>query len=247
MADYQRAFHVVLKETKINSLKEKQVEILETILNNNNCLAILPTGYGKSLPYQLYLPVIRALGDDWSKKKNSKVIVCCPLTSIMEDQVKKLKQTTLVSAEYLGSSPEADSAISNGDVDLIYGSPELLVGNVQRREIIQKLDVSLIVIDEFHTIATWGGMGNEEEAFRKWFRHLGELRSMFPNAVLLALSATCTKIIEKRVLNVLGIDKKTIKSIRLSPNKENIKFIVNKIPNSMESAMFWVMEALLTK
>lgn len=71
-------------------------------------------------------------------------------------------------------------------------------------------------------------MGNEDDAFRKWFRHLGELRSMFPNAVLLALSATCTKTIEKRVLNVLGIDKKNVKFFRLSPNKENIKFVVKK-------------------
>lgn len=53
-------------------------------------------------------------------------------------------------------------------------------------------------------------MGNEDDAFRKWFRHLGELRAMFPNAVLLALSATCTKTIKKRVLNVLGIDKKNV-------------------------------------
>lgn len=62
-------------------------------------------------------------------------------------------------------------------------------------------------------------MGNEDDAFRKWFRHLGELRSMFPNAVLLALSATFTKTIKIRVLNVLGIDKKNVKFFR--PNKEN--------------------------
>lgn len=87
-------------------------------------------------------------------------------------------------------------------------------------------------------------MGNEDDAFRKWFRHLGELRSMFPNAVLLALSATCTKTIEKRVLNVLGIDKKNVKFFRLSPNKENIKFVVKKVPNSVGAAMFWLMETL---
>lgn len=87
----------------------------------------------------------------------------------MEDQVKKLKESTVVSAEYLGRSPEADISITNGEVDLIYGSPEVLVGNVQRWEILQKLDVGLIVIDEFHTTATWGGMGNEDDAFENGF------------------------------------------------------------------------------
>lgn len=60
-----------------------------------------------------------------------------------------------VNKYFIGRSPEADISITNGEVDLIYGSPEVLVGNVQRREILQKLDVGLIVIDEFHTIATW--------------------------------------------------------------------------------------------
>lgn len=101
MADYRHAIERVSKEAKINILEEKQIEILEIILNNNNCIAILPTAYGKSLPYQLYLPVNRAHGDSWMK--NSKVIVCCPLTSIMEDQVNKLKQRTFVSAECLGT------------------------------------------------------------------------------------------------------------------------------------------------
>lgn len=59
-----------------------------------------------------------------------------------------------VNKYFIGRSPEADISITNGEVDLIYGSPEVLVGNVQRREILQKLDVGLIVIDEFHTIAT---------------------------------------------------------------------------------------------
>lgn len=98
MAEYKRVIDAVLEEAKIDSLKDKQNEILEAIVNGKSCIAVLPTGYGKSLPYQLYLPVIRALGEGERKK----VIVCCPLTSIMEDQVKKLKESTLVSAEYLG-------------------------------------------------------------------------------------------------------------------------------------------------
>lgn len=68
-------------------------------------------------------------------------------------------------------------------------------------------------------------MGNEDDAFRKWFRHLGELRSMFPNAVLLALSAICTKTIEKRVLNVFGIDKKNVNFVDCHQIKKTIIFL----------------------
>ena len=87
--------------------------------------------------------------------------------------------------------------------------------------------------------------GEEEgkQAFRKWFSHIGELRSLFPKASILALSATCTKKISKRVSKILQLpfDKN---EIRVSPDKENIKIVVQKIPNSVEMAMVWLVDAL---
>lgn len=71
-------------------------------------------------------------------------------------------------------------------------------------------------------------MGNEDDVFWKWFWYLGELWLMFLNVVLLVLSVICIKIIEKRVFNVLGIDKKNVKFFRLLLNKENIKFVVKR-------------------
>lgn len=96
-------------------------------------------------------------------------------------------------------------------------------------------DVSTIVVDEFHTISTWG----EEEgkqAFRKWFSHIGELRSLFPKASVLALSATCTKKISRRVSKILQLGTDTTE-IRISPNRDNIKVVVKKNPNTTEMAM----------
>lgn len=85
----------------------------------------------------------------------------------------------------------------------MYCSTEALIGNPEWRESMRSLEVSPIVIDEFHTIATWGQSEDGKEAFRKWFGHVGELRSLFPNANVLALNAACNKKTAKRVKKCL--------------------------------------------
>lgn len=87
--------------------------------------------------------------------------------------------------------------------------------------------------------------GEEEgkQAFRKWFSHIGELRSLFPKASVLALSATCTKKISRRVSKILQLGTDTTE-IRISPNRDNIKVVVKKIPNATEMAMVWIIDAL---
>lgn len=83
---------------------------------------------------------------------------------------------------------------------------------------------------------------DEKKVFRKWFRNIGELRSIFPSATLMALSATCTNAVRKRVLSVLGLEKATY--ISMSPNRENIKYTVCRTENTIDSALFWLVEAL---
>ena len=70
-----------------------------------------------------------------------------------------------------------------------------------------------------------GGLEADEEGkvFKKCFRHLGEIRSLYPGASLLALSATCTKTIKRRVTDVLGLKNYMYEFITVSPNKTNIK------------------------
>ena len=82
---------------KIDKLKSEQREILNCLLSKRDCVAVLPTGYGKSLPYQIYIPVARTLHQDVGK-----IIVCCPLISLMEDQVMKLSNLEGVTAAYKG-------------------------------------------------------------------------------------------------------------------------------------------------
>ncbi|XP_046572457.1 ATP-dependent DNA helicase RecQ-like [Haliotis rubra] len=125
----------------------------------------------------------------------------------MHNQVDKLSSILGIAAAYRGFSESSDKLIQEGSVDIIYASPETLVGDPLWRTALQKLKVDVIVIDEFHTIATWGhgSDGTEKEAFRKWFAHIGERRSLFPDACILALSATCTTKIRKRVVKVLSL------------------------------------------
>ncbi|CAG2218195.1 unnamed protein product [Mytilus edulis] len=98
-----------------------------------------------------------------------------------------------------GSSSQIDDNIKDGLIDIIYASPETLVGDPEWRNCLKKLNIKVIVIDEFHTIAIWGqGEGGRKEAFRKWFGNIKELRSLFPEAAVLALSATCTVNISQK-------------------------------------------------
>lgn len=82
-----------------------------------------------------------------------------------------------------------------------------------------------------------------KEAFRKWFGHVGELRSLFPNANVLALSATCTKKTAKRVKKCLNLSDKSLEII-VSPDKPNIKLVVKKVSKNIETAMFWLIDPL---
>ena len=83
---------------------------------------------------------------------------------------------------------------------------------------------------------------DEKKVFRKWFRHVGELRSLFPSAVLMALSATCTLTLKKKVLSSLNLENAV--TISISPNRPNIKYSVCRTDKSLNSALFWLVDAL---
>lgn len=80
---------------------------------------------------------------------------------------------------------------------------------------------------------------DDRNAFRKWFSYVGELRSIFPSASVLAVSATCTHEICRRVRKVLNL-KDDATEIRPSPDKPNIKLVMKKIPNSVDLGMAWI-------
>lgn len=154
-----------------------QPDVIDAALAGQDVLAILPTGGGKSLCYQIPALLRPGVG-----------LVVSPLIALMADQVDALRQAG-VRAARLDSSltyEEKQDALvqaENGELDLIYVSPEGLMGNGLRARL-SKLKLSLIAIDEAHCVSQWG------HDFRPDYRALGQLKQDFPVTPRMAVTAT---------------------------------------------------------
>jgi len=154
-----------------------QAPVIGEIMAGRSAMAVLPTGGGKSLCYQIPAMLRPGVG-----------LVVSPLIALMSDQVAALRQAG-VSAARLDSttSPEERAwtwdAIAAGELDLLYMSPEGMMqpGMLER---LTRLDIALVAIDEAHCVSQWG------HDFRPEYRTLGRLAELFPGAPRLAVTAT---------------------------------------------------------
>ena len=140
----------------ISGLKHEQKLCLETVAKKRDVFGILPTGFGKSLIFQL-LP--RLLKDLW-KLEHACVIVVTPLASIMKDQVEELTRLGLRAfAIGLGDEKGEKELVAGGfDVDLLYGSPETLSSKQWSRQLKEDLlgkQTVCLVVDEAHSVSAW--------------------------------------------------------------------------------------------
>ncbi|MCB8965504.1 MAG: DNA helicase RecQ [Ardenticatenaceae bacterium] len=169
-----------------------QADIIQSILDKQDALAIMPTGSGKSLCFQLPALMFPGL-----------TVVVSPLISLMEDQVMQLRELG-VTAVYLNStlSPQAQYQITTqiraGQVKLLYAAPETLMRPDTLR-LLEQTPVDCLTIDEAHCISEWG------HDFRPEYRQLTELRRRLPQAVCLALTATATERVRQDILANLSI------------------------------------------
>jgi ATP-dependent DNA helicase RecQ len=163
-----------------SAFRPLQESIVTDALAGRDVVALLPTGGGKSLCYQLPAIVREGL-----------TVVVSPLIALMKDQVDALEAAG-VAATYLSSSldaPEAQrrlTALRQGRYQLVYVAPERLMTNAFL-SVLRKLDVRAFAVDEAHCISAWG------HDFRPEYRRLAELRDVFPDAPIMALSATATE------------------------------------------------------
>ena len=154
-----------------------QAGVIGEVLAGRSALAVLPTGGGKSLCYQIPSLVRPGLG-----------LVISPLIALMADQVAALQQSG-VAAERLDSSTAADSRgdiwrrVNDGTLDLLYLSPEGLM-QPSMLERLSRLPLALVAIDEAHCVSQWG------HDFRPEYRMLGRLADVFPHVPRLAVTAT---------------------------------------------------------
>nr|WP_136251561.1 DNA helicase RecQ [Ningiella ruwaisensis] len=174
---YKQALNVLKQSFGYDSFREGQWEVLEQALIGNDSLILLPTGGGKSLCYQVPALVLDGL-----------TLVISPLISLMQDQVQQLKEQG-VSAAYLNSSltPEVAAAtiakLKSGEIDLLYLAPERALQPYFLNQL-RQLNISLIAIDEAHCVSHWG------HDFRQDYRNLGQLKHVFPDVPMMALTAT---------------------------------------------------------
>ncbi len=172
------------------SFRPLQREIIESLLAGEDVLALLPTGGGKSLCYQLPAVAIEGL-----------TIVISPLIALMKDQVDSLEEIGLP-ATFLNSSLSPDEfrrrwrSLGSGRYKILYLAPERLVTD----EMLAALDawnVGLIAVDEAHCISEWG------HDFRPEYRALAILRERFPRVPLVALTATATARVRDDIVTLL--------------------------------------------
>ena len=170
----------------------KQEEVLRQVLGGGSALALMPTGGGKSLCYQL--PALVRPGT---------TVVVSPLIALMKDQVDGLAQYD-IRAAYLNSSQtltqnrEAKDKLTAGKLDLLYISPERLMSG-DGLDIIHSAPLSLIAIDEAHCISQWG------HDFRPEYLQLGRLAGEFPQVPRLALTATADEQTRREIIEKLHL------------------------------------------
>ena len=195
-----------------------QEEIIGSVLAGRDCLALMPTGGGKSLCYQL--PALMFSGI---------TLVVSPLIALMKDQVDALNANG-IPARYINSSmsggeiEQAQREVRAGLVKLLYVAPERLPGPGFRR-FLMDIDLSLIAVDEAHCISEWG------HEFRPDYRNLVDLRRDFPSVPVIALTATATERVRDDIIEQLELQRGRV--FRSSFNRANLSYSVRP------KAEFW--------
>lgn len=196
------------------SFRPLQEEIIESVDNGNDTLALLPTGGGKSITFQVPALIKKGI-----------CIVITPLIALMKDQVENLKQKSIKAvAIYSGMTKhEIDIAYDNcinGDVKFLYISPERL-GTDTFRARLKELNVNLLAVDESHCISQWG------YDFRPSYLRIAEIREFIPKVPVLAVTATATPLVVDDIQDKLKFRKENVK--KKSFERKNLSYIVRKV------------------
>ncbi|MCB0548430.1 MAG: RecQ family ATP-dependent DNA helicase [Phaeodactylibacter sp.] len=180
-----------------DSFRPLQEDIIRSVLDGQDTLALMPTGGGKSICYQV--PALCRKGI---------CIVVSPLIALMKDQVENLQKRNIpAAAVYSGMHyRDIDRILDNciyGNIKLLYLSPERLTTELARTRI-QKMDVNLLAVDEAHCVSQWG------YDFRPPYLQIAEVRELVPEVPILALTATATPEVVKDIQEKLAFRQENL-------------------------------------
>ena len=173
------------------SFRPGQLEVIEAVLAGRDCIAVMPTGAGKSLTFQIP-----------ARLMSGTVLVLSPLISLMKDQVDALQAVGFRATAINSSLPREEwlrrvDGLVQGEFELAYLAPEALEGRLRDR--LRDAPLSLVVVDEAHCISQWG------HDFRPSYRRLRGLREELGGIPVLALTATATRVVARDILRQLGM------------------------------------------
>ena len=205
-----------------SEFRPAQEQIISAVMAGRDTLALMPTGGGKSLTYQV--PTMARKGV---------CIVVTPLIALMKDQVDRLRKLGISAvAIHSGMSySKIDIALDNcvyGDVKFLYIAPERLATETFRLRV-QRMNVSLLAVDEAHCISQWG------YDFRPSYLRIAEVRKMLPEVPILALTASATDMVTKDIMKHLGFKEEHI--IRSSFARPNLSYAVRHTDDKNEQLL----------
>ncbi|OOZ37538.1 ATP-dependent DNA helicase RecQ [Solemya velesiana gill symbiont] len=192
----QRAHRILNDTFGYSDFRHNQEAIIATLLEGKDALALMPTGGGKSLCYQIPSLVRNGVG-----------IVISPLIALMQDQVDALRQIG-IRAAFINSSLNTaerqgvEQALLAGELDLLYVAPErlLMPGML---DMLDQLEIALFAIDEAHCVSQWG------HDFRKEYQRLSVLHQRFPAVPRIALTATADERTRSEIIEQLQLEQAT--------------------------------------
>ena len=187
----RRALAALQEVFGYHSFRAGQMEIIQAVMTGRDCLAVMPTGAGKSVTYQIPARLMGGL-----------TLVISPLISLMKDQVDAMTEvgiraTFLNSSLGSGERSRREAQLQAGEFAMLYAAPEGIDASVGW--LLDQLDLKMIAVDEAHCISEWG------HDFRPAYRNLAGLKQRFKGIPILALTATATPRVKSDITTQLAL------------------------------------------
>ncbi len=222
MQTQQNAQYVLQHTFGYDHFRGPQAEVVDTLVQGDDALVIMPTGGGKSLCYQIPSLLREGVG-----------VVISPLIALMQDQVNALQQLG-VSAAFLNSTLDSgeiwriEQALAQGEIDLLYIAPERLI-QVRTLDLFRRLPLALFAIDEAHCVSQWG------HDFRADYLSLGLLQHEFPSVPRIALTATADERTREEIVLRLGLE--SARRFLCGFDRPNIQYRITQKKNAKQQLL----------